>query len=306
MMSLRPRPFYRHAAFTIFYSTILGLSPIYITKEKGMHVLAVNPRWFIISGGYCAFNSLFILAPLISASILDYVVATKNLAFIMLVLITVVIKCSFNFVYIGVCKYMMKDNLLKILNGLTDVGNSLNEFGIKRHYWIDVFCQMVQMLTIPVTYIVMYLIIISENNLNRPVIVSVFDIYVFLIVNVLGNQFILLLLVIQQNFTAINSYLSNFGKPNTYYKPHTTTTVILKHPSVSEIKLIMFLYDQLCGIASKISFTYGVIIAISGTIHLGDLLINTFLIKEGVSSSLLSVFESCSTINLKLYKDYVT
>ncbi|KAF2887363.1 hypothetical protein ILUMI_18810, partial [Ignelater luminosus] len=45
----------------------------------------------------------------------------------------------------------------------------------------------------------------------------------------------------------------------------------------------MFLYDKLREIASKVSFSYGIIIALSGAIHIADVCVNAFYVIETVS-----------------------
>lgn len=210
----RSKPLHDHAALTIICSVALGLSPLHITKQAGKSVLAVNSRWPIISGGYFLFNALIITVTLVNLPNMALAFGTKNLAFLVGMAITFEFKAAMYIVYIVACKCIWEYYLLEIINDLTEVYNALNEIGMKRHYWRDVFYQIVHVLITPVIYSILYTITMvgSGNNFNRPIAMSVFDVYVYFFVKLLDNQFILLLLVIKQTFSAINNGVAAFGK----------------------------------------------------------------------------------------------
>ncbi|KAF2897495.1 hypothetical protein ILUMI_08682, partial [Ignelater luminosus] len=276
----KPKLLYEHATATIYSSIALGLSPIYIRKEAGKSVLAVNPRWSIIAGAYFSFYIVLVII-LAGYSHMNFVTVVNNSYFVTLMLLTFTAKMGVNIFYPILCKYVIKSSLLKVLNVLTETTITLNWFGFKRHYWKDVLYQIFKVIIVPVTHIILYVIatISLGTAFNRSIPLSVFEIYNYLTVSLLNSQFTLLLIVVKQHFSAINKYLENLGN-FCVDKSHERTVDTPKHHNVSEIKLMMFLYDKLCGSASTVTFMYSGIYLLSTTIIVGDLLVCVFYVEE--------------------------
>ncbi|KAF2897293.1 hypothetical protein ILUMI_08882, partial [Ignelater luminosus] len=201
---------------------------------------------------------------------------------------------------------IIKRKLLKVLSELTEVTSALNRFGLKRHYWRDVLYQVFYVIIVPVTYTVLYVVtnISSGGAFSTSIPFLVFDIYIYFTVSLLNNHFVLLLLVIKTNFSAINNYLENFGKPFVD-KTHALKVDTPKYHSVSEIKLMMFLYDKLCGSASIVSFMYGGVFLLSTAINLGDLFVCLFYVeKKGTAISMLMIVSLLLIRAIRLFEEF--